>query len=120
MKKLAFLCAGVVMLAMTSCKSNLWTATQVPVSNTVATCTVADLNVGNRVSYTYRPTSADRKGGLKNCKNAAIAALLKENGNADVLVAPEFNYDNTLTYITVSGRPATYKNFRSCPPVPMP
>lgn len=120
MKKLAFLCAGIVMLGMTSCKTNIWTATQVPVSNVVMTNTVANLQVGNRVTYTYHPTTADKKGGVKNCKNAAIAAMLKENGNADVIVAPEFNYDNTLKYVTVTGRPATYTNFKAVPPIPMP
>lgn len=113
MKKLVFLCAGLVMMAMTSCKTSVWTATQVPVANAISTNSIANLNVGNRVTYTYYTTAKDRKGGVKNCKNAAIAALLKENGNADVIVAPEFNYDNTLSYMTVTGRPASYSNFQS-------
>ena len=117
MKKLAFLCAGLIMLGMTSCKTQLWTSTQVPVANSICTASVADLQVGERVSYTYNTTAQDRKGGVKNCKNAAVTALLKQNGNADVLVAPEYSYDNTLNTVTVSGRPAFYKNFRSVPPM---
>lgn len=101
------------MLAATSCKTNVWTATQVPATNILTTNTVANLQVGKKVTYTYYTSAADRKGGTKNCKNAAIAAMLKENGNADVIVAPEFFYDNTLTSITVTGYPATYNNFQS-------
>ena len=49
---------------------------------------------------------------LENCKNAAISAMLKEYGNADVIVAPEFKYTSKFTTIEVTGRPAKYKNFR--------
>ncbi|MCH5225127.1 MAG: hypothetical protein J1D77_03970 [Muribaculaceae bacterium] len=119
MKKITFLCAGfAMMLAMTSCKTNIWTATQVHVPTTVCSASVANLQVGNRITYTYYPTAQEKKGGLKNCKNAAIAAMLKENGNADVIVAPEFNYDNTLKAITVTGRPASYSNFTPAPILP--
>lgn len=114
MKKIAFALAAVCMLGLASCKTNYWTATEVPVSNVISTTSVANLEVGEKVTYRYQISSLVRKGGLKNCKAAAIAAMLKANGNADVIVAPEYNYNNTLDYIEVTGRPAKYTNFKSC------
>ena len=113
MKKLSLAVAAICILGMTSCKTNLYTATEVPSTNVLITNTVANLQVGQKVTFRYQIPNNVRKGGLKNCKAAAITAMLKANGNADVIVAPEYNYDNTLTFIEVTGRPATYTNFTS-------
>ena len=69
-----------------------------------------------KISYTYIPTSQDKKTGLKNVVNNAVTDALKQNGNADVLV--HMTYDATLKRrgkvkkVVVSGYPATYKNFK--------
>lgn len=117
MKKIYLFLAGVAMLTLGSCSSTIWTASTAEVENCVYTSSVADLNVGAKATYTYNTTSKDRKAGGKNCLRAAVANMLKANGNADVLVAPEFKYDNKMEKIEVSGYPATYKNFRSAPVV---
>ena len=113
---------GVAMLSLGSCTATHWTATSADVDNCVYTSTVADLNVGPKASFTYNTTAKDRKGGAKNCLRAAVANMLKANNNADVLVAPEFKYNNNLKRIEVTGYPATYSNFRPTPapvtPVP--
>ncbi|MCM1153571.1 MAG: hypothetical protein NC328_07965 [Muribaculum sp.] len=115
MKKLFFAAACVFMLA--SCNSvyriQNHTATTAPVGTSINSVSIADLEIGNRTSFTYATTEDDRHGGANNCKAAAIEAMLKANGNADILVSPEYNFDSQLNTITVTGRPAKYKNFRS-------
>jgi len=74
-----------------------------------------------RISYTMTPSKAVRRGGLANVKQAAEnEALEKKGGNADLLVEPEYVVEKTnyfffkkIKSITVSGRPAKYKNFHS-------
>lgn len=116
MKKLYFAAAACIFM-LASCNSvyriQNHTATVADVANSVATATVADLEIGSRTSFKYSTSEEDRHGGAANCKAAAIEAMLKANGNADILVAPEYNYDNELRTIEVTGRPAKYKNFRS-------
>lgn len=116
MKKTMILAAAVCALLTSSCgviKMNNATATKVPVGTMVTSVNVADLEVGKRVTYRYTTTAADRRAGAEVCKNAAIQALLKANGDADVIVSPEFSYDSDINYVEVTGRPAFYKNFRS-------
>ena len=113
MKKIIIACAFVMPMLFVSCKGTYQTATMVPVHNSVSAFSIADLDVKGRVSYRYTPTESDKKGGFKNCAQTAVAALLQQNGNADVLVSPEYKYDSKLSYIEVSGRPAFYKNFRT-------
>lgn len=114
MKKIIFGAASCLLLfASCSNLSRTTTATMIDVNNVIVTNTIANLEVGERVSYTYNPESSERVGGADACKKAAVAALLKANGNADVLVAPEFSYKADMKAIEVSGRPAKYKNFRS-------
>lgn len=115
MKKFYLGLAAVAMLSLGACKSTIWTASTAQVENCVYTSSVADLNVGQKATFTYNTTAKDRKGGGKNCLRAAVSSMLQANGNADVLVAPEFKYDNDMKSIQVSGYPATYKNFRSAP-----
>ena len=117
MKKLFLIAAVAGATLITSCvglqKGVSHSATFVNVATSVQSCNVADLEVGERVTYKYTTTSDDRAYGLNNCKAAAIASMLKKCGNADVIVAPEYKYDSKWDYIEVSGRPAKYKNFRS-------
>lgn len=113
MKKVIFAFAACALL-LGSCGSiHRTSATTVSVANSVAAVALADLEVGPRVTYVYTTTGEDRTGGIENCKRAAVAALLKANGNADVLVAPEYSYKGDMKSIEVSGRPAKYANFRS-------
>lgn len=119
MKK-TFLLVAVVAMALTSCSTVTKTATTLDVSNSMNSTSRADLVVAQqRISYSYRPTKSIRSGGVENCKNAAIAEALKRNGDADVLVAPEFTtrishglFGKKIKEITVTGYPATYKNFK--------
>lgn len=116
MKKILLFAGAACALMLSSCTAfhaTTHTATLVNVPTVVSSANVADLIVGERVTYKYTTTKDDRNGGLNNCKAAAVAALLKSNGNADVIVAPEFEIDSDLNYILVTGRPAKYNNFRS-------
>lgn len=91
------------------------------VNSTLHSATSTELWVSNeKISFTYRPKKADRKQGFKHILSNATAAALKEHGNADVLV--ERQYETTIKKrwfrrdkvhsITVTGYPATYKNFK--------
>jgi len=116
MKKFFLIAAVAGAALVSSCgfqKGMSYTATSVGVGTSVQSQNIADLDVSERVTYRYTTTSDDRAYGLSNCKAAAIAAMLKNNGNADVIVAPEYKYDSKLNFIEVTGRPAKYKNFRS-------
>lgn len=121
MKSKAIIIAGSVLLAMSSCSVVQQTATTLKSDASVRNFTVADLDVSSeRIHYTMEPTKAEQRGGLSNIKRAAESKALKENGNSDVLVDPEFiieqkrNFFGTkVSKITVSGHPAKYKNYRS-------
>lgn len=121
MKSKVIIIAGSVLLAMSSCSVVQQTATTLQSEASVRNFTVADLDVSpERIHYTMEPTKAEQRGGLDNVKRAAESKALKENGNSDVLVDPEFvieqkkNFFGTkVSKITVSGHPAKYKNYRS-------
>jgi hypothetical protein len=55
------------------------------------------------------------KGDINNAKDCAVHDALRKYGNADVLVAPQFDIElkNGVERIIVSGYPAKYKNFRN-------
>ena len=124
MKK--FMLMAVAVIAFASCASTTTTKTarteSVPYS--MYNATVADLEVApKRITYTLTPSKEIRKGGIGNVKSAAIQEALTQNGNADMLLEPQFVvshkkgpfgiFINKITSITVTGRPAKYKNFRS-------
>lgn len=121
MKKI-FICASVLMaLTLGSCSSVRHTATTVDVATGVCSQSTADLRVSpNKISYKYVPSSAALRGG--KLVETAVAEALHENGNADVLVAPQYEFKNRgKDYIIVEGYPAWYVNVRpTCPPVPCP
>jgi len=119
MKKFLLIVPVACLLLLASCGTTyqagmVHTATQVNVPTAISSTNIADLEVGERVTFTYTTTAQDRAGyyALDNCKSAAIAAMLKQYGNADVIVAPEFKYPTDLKTIEVTGRPAKYRNFR--------
>lgn len=114
MKKLSLIAAIAAAMFATSCTSIQNTATTKTVDSKIVSVMTANMQVAPRASYTLYPTAAQRKAGEKSVKAAAVATLLEQNGNADVLVAPEFEIKRTngkVKYVKVSGRPATYTNF---------
>ncbi|MCH5328163.1 MAG: hypothetical protein J1E02_04005 [Coprobacter sp.] len=122
MKKYLFM-AAVAVLA-TSCVTTTKTARTESVPYSMYNATVADLEVSpKRITYTIEPSVEIQKGGINNVKQAVIMEALNANGNADMLLEPQFVishkkgpfgiFINKVTSITVTGRPATYKNFRS-------
>ena len=122
MKKYLFLAVAAFMAA--SCTTTTKTARTESVPYAMYNATVADLKVApQRISYTMSPSKEIVKGGIGNVKQAVIQEALNANGNADMLLEPQFVIShkkgpfgwliNKVTSITVSGRPATYKNFRS-------
>ena len=120
MKKIFFV-LGIALLAV-SCTTTTKTAKTVNTPASLLSSTVADLEVSkDRITYTLVPTVEIRRGGVANVKQAAEQEALKKHGNADVLVDAEYTISKTSYFIfgskvesvTVSGRPAKNKNFRS-------
>lgn len=121
MRKALALLAFVV-VAMSSCDTLNKTARTADISSSIQNATVADLEVSDRISYTMNPVPKDiQRGGMENVKQAAEAeALEKKGGNADILLEPQYVLVKKKTFfgskvesVTVSGRPARYKNFRT-------
>lgn len=113
-----------VALFTASCTTTTKTARTESVPYSMYNATVADLDVApQRITYTMTPSKEIRRGGIVNCKKAAIQEALTANGNADLMLEPQFVIHhkksplgfiiNKVAGITVTGRPATYKNFRS-------
>ena len=106
---------------VTSCSTlRKSSATVLDVETSIKSHNNAELVVSDqKISYTYLPTKADRKACLKHVKTNAVAAALKENNNADVLVhkQDEVVYRvnmfgvKKIKSVTVTGYPAVYRNF---------
>lgn len=97
------------------------TSTTMNVNSSLSSTTVADLDISNvKVSYIYYPKKQDRKAGMTHIINNAVAATLKENGNADILVERQYEAvfksrmfgPKKVKSVTITGYPAKYKNFR--------
>lgn len=109
--------------AFSSCSVIKQTSTKVTPTIEVSTRPVtADLVVSpNRITFNYRPLKSEVRGGTENVINIAVAKALQANGNADVLVGLEYTLRfkgglfgaGPIEEITVTGFPATYKNFRN-------
>lgn len=115
MKKVVLIAAVVLTLCgMSSCSSVKHTSTAIPVGTTVSSSASADLIVSpTKISYTYKPSKAVKRSGESGVIQTAVSEALKANGNADVLVAPQYEITKkrrTIKLITVTGYPATYKN----------
>ncbi len=104
-----------------SCQTIMKTARTADTTASLQNVTVADLRVGDkRVTASMDVPAEIRRGGLKNVKQAVEAKALDENGNADLLLEPQYVitkkrglFGSKVTHISVSGRPAWYENFRS-------
>jgi hypothetical protein len=86
--------------------------------------TVADLDVqSEKVQGTFSGKAVKNKESKKldfneeACKNLAVINALEKSG-ADILIEPRFTVDKVgaAIMVTVTGYPATYKNFRSMTP----
>ena len=124
MKKSLITVLSVIAVMVSSCSSIHKTASTVDIPTSIVSKNIADLNVKDqRISYTYKPNRQVRRGGEQNVLNAAIAEALKENGNADVLVAMQYEMkitkgffgQKTIKYVTVTGHPAFYTNVHPAP-----
>ena len=120
MKKV-FLALSVVLLTMSSCSTAYRTASQRDVTAPVAAAAIADFEISpKKITYTLIPTRKVRAGGMQNCVNTAISEALKANGGGDVLIETQEAivkrsglFLRKIKSVTVTGYPATYKNFRN-------
>lgn len=108
---------AVAVICMTSCSTIRKTSTTMDVATSLNSKNNADLIVSSQkvTLENYIPSKKEKRGGKKNVLNCAVAELLKRNGNADVLVSPQFETverGTNVKRVTVSGYPATYKNFK--------
>ena len=87
-------------LMLSSCITTTKTARTATTSASIKNATVADLRVtDHRVTYTMSPSKAIQRAGLNNVKQAAIQEALTKNGNADVMVEPEFVIEKERTLL---------------------
>lgn len=123
MSLIALIAVCAVMLS--SCKShdNLGSSSSyvsMATPTVLSSTTMTDLDVKEKISFKYVPEKAVARGGLKNVLNTAVAEALKANGNADVLVALQYEVKyvskglsaDKIEYIIIKGYPATYTNFK--------
>lgn len=115
MKKVVLAVAVVAAMMATSCSSIHKTATVENVNTEIISLNTADLEVSNKkVTFFYKPSGAEKRGGNKNVIECAVAEALKANGNADVMVAPQYiikKRKGKVKEVTVTGYPAHYTNF---------
>lgn len=116
-KKFVIFISVMAMLGMASCTTTLNSSKTKDFGSSAITATFADLEVSPRkITYTYRPSDDVRRGGVENVINTAIRMALEANGGGDVLVELQTTVKKTgrrnVSEVTVSGYPATYKNFR--------
>ena len=109
-------------LGMTSCTTTLNSSKTKDFGSSAITATFADLVVSpHKITYTYKPSDDVRRGGDMNVINTAIRKALDMNGGGDVLVELQTTVKKSgglftkghVKEVTVSGYPATYRNFRS-------
>lgn len=117
-KKILILLSVAAMLGLASCTTTINSARTEHFSSPAITMTIADLEVSpKKITYTYRPSDDENRGGEENVINTAVRKALEVNGGGDVLVEMQFTLKKTgkknVTEVTVSGYPATYKNFRN-------
>lgn len=114
---------AVVAMATSSCVTRESTSATMDVETSLRSRNAADLAVSDKViTYTFTPSKAVRRAGLNNVKRTAVAEALKQNGGGEVLVAPQYQivrrrglFATKIKSVTVSGHPASYKNFRQAP-----
>lgn len=114
---------AIVAMSTTSCVTRESTSATMDVKTSIDSRNAADLVVSdNVITYSFAPFKSVRRAGLQNIKRTAVAEALKANGGGDVLVAPQYQvvkrrglFATKIKSVTVSGHPATYKNFRHIP-----
>ena len=116
-KKFFLFISVMAMLGMASCTTTLNSSKTKDFGSSAITATFADLVVSpHKITYTYKPTDDVRRGGEVNVINTAIRKALEMNGGGDVLVELQTTVKKSgkrnVKEVTVSGYPATYKNFR--------
>ena len=121
MKKTILLVSVIAALMLTSCRTTTNSSKQQYLNTTTTSALFADLDVSSKkVTYGMEPTRAVARGGYDNIINTAVQEALKQNGSGDVLVEMRVSVDykrkfwggKKVTYVRISGYPATYKNFR--------
>lgn len=125
MKKslIAVMAIGSLMLA--SCSTIRKTSTSIEIPTSIISESTADLKVSQeKITYKYIPNRPVRRSGEKNVIKAAVAEALKANGDADVLVAMQYEIktkkgffgQKTIKYVIVKGYPAKYTNIKPMDP----
>ena len=117
--------ASVLVLGLASCSTVSQTSTSLNVETTAKSYNQADLIVSpTKTSYTMVVTKSDRRLGTAGIKAKAVALALKEAGNGDVLVAPQYEittytglFGKKIKKVVVTGYSASYKNFKEAVPV---
>lgn len=120
MKKI-LLTLSTAALILSSCTTAYKTASQRDVTAPVVAAAIADFEVSSeKITYTYIPSRKVRAGGLQNCINTAITKALEKNGGGDILIETQQAivkrsglFCRKIKSVTVTGYPATYKNFRN-------
>ena len=116
-KKFFIFISVMAMLGMSSCTTTLNSSKTKDFGSSAITATFADLVVSpHKITYTYKPSDDVRRGGEVNVINTAIRKALEVNGGGDVLVELQTTVKKKgrkdVSEVTVSGYPASYKNFR--------
>ncbi|MDE6048907.1 MAG: hypothetical protein K2G09_04355 [Paramuribaculum sp.] len=114
--KIKFIAMALLAITLGSCTTTqrTHTASTLDVNSSIVNRSYADLTVAStKVSYTLDATGEYKDQGESALKTAAVAKLLATNGNADVLVAPDFEVyrvDGKIKSVTAKGYPAFYRN----------
>lgn len=119
MKKFFVLFSAVMVLA--SCSVNRAAVSTTSVQTPVVSTTIVSLEVAKKpITYTYHPNRQERRLSVSQLVNNATYEALQKQSNADELVKVSY-YVNGKTgllgivkvrSVTITGYPATYKNFR--------
>lgn len=126
MKKSLITILGVFVLMLSSCSTVRMTSSSLDIPTSIVSESVADLEVSpQKITYKFVPNRSVRRGGYANVINSAISEALKDNGNADVMVAPQFETkvktgffgQKTIKYVIVKGYPAKYTNVKPVEPL---
>ena len=116
-KKTFLIISLIAVLGLASCTTTLNSSKTKDFGSSAITATFADLVVSpQKITYTYKPSDDVRRGGEVNVINTAIRRALEINGGGDVLVELQTTVKKSgrkrVSEVTVSGYPATYRNFR--------
>ena len=125
MRKSLITFIGVLSLVLSSCSTVRETSTSISIPTSITSESTAELDVDyNKVTYKFVPDRPVRRGGEESVIKAAVSEALKANGNADVMVAMQYEIkvktgffgQKTIKYVIVKGYPAKYKNIRPVDP----